>query len=94
VGVNAQAGAIACDDVVILPSSIAMTSSRDTGTPLLDVHTFTRFFTYQLPSDGPFHTNVVQTRFDASKEGFATTQKDLILRLRSSMRSARMDYTG
>ena len=40
IGVAAQAGAISCEDVNVMPDSVSITTSKDTGTPLLDVHTF------------------------------------------------------
>lgn len=67
---------------------------------LLDIHTFTKFFTQQLPNGAPLG-HVVSIRFDPredpSRKGHKDTNQnaqDLVLRLRASLRSARMDDTS
>ena len=66
---------------------------------LLDIHTFTKFFTQQVPYGAPA-AHVVSTRFDPTKDphrgqsGAQQDARDLVLRLRASLRSANMDDTS
>jgi len=82
-----------------------VTEARDHAGNLTDIHVFNRFFTYQVPHDARPTTNVVSTRFKPSqahwrvkdKQGknrevdHSTQDEDLLLRLRSSLNSAKMD---
>jgi len=43
--VSGQAASLHCEDVALLPPEIALAHARDTKASLLDIHTFTRFFT-------------------------------------------------
>lgn len=84
-----------CEDVALLPREMELTHGRDTKSKLLDIHTFTRFFTYQIPKDDQQPMNVVETRFDPTKDGGEEDKKhghhDHVLRLRASLRAASMD---
>jgi hypothetical protein len=88
-----------CDDVSLPARELVLTNARDSGetTKLLDIHTFTRFFTYQLPTPNDSDTNTVKTRFDPRPNHIPTSPgagtNDLVLRLRASLRSADMDQT-
>lgn len=88
-----------CDDVALQPHTLPLTYARDSAdvSELLDIHTFTKFFTYQMPNATEADTNIVQTRFDpragqgAKNQGGQGGRKDLVLRLRASLRAAGMD---
>jgi hypothetical protein len=90
-----------CDDVALQPHTLPLTYARDSAevSELLDIHTFTKFFTYQMPNATEADTNIVQTRFDpragpgAREQGGQSGRKDLVLRLRASLRAAGMDST-
>lgn len=96
--VGAQSTGQHCEDVSFLPAEIQRTFARD-GSGALDIHTFNRFFTYQVTSPS---TAVVQTRIDprnhTREDGVdvRTIQEDpgeMIFRLRASLRSPNMDQT-
>mmetsp|Transcript_21056 Transcript_21056/g.32601 ORF Transcript_21056/g.32601 Transcript_21056/m.32601 type:complete len:348 (+) Transcript_21056:176-1219(+) len=94
--VFAQTGAMQCQDVEILPHDLGLTHSKDAASEHLDIHTFSKFFTYQLPTGVDTKTNFVVTRFDPSNgvhgsHEMANGQRDLVLRLRATLRSADMD---
>jgi len=84
-----------CEDVVLPSRHIALTNARDSkeANKLLDIHTFTKFFTYQLPTPENSDTNMVKTRFDPRPNHSGESGNDLVLRLRASLRSADMDHT-
>ena len=48
-----------CDDVALMPKTIVPTRARDSKDRLLEIHTFQRFFTYQIPTKEDGRTNVV-----------------------------------
>ena len=106
--VSAQTVTQQCKDISILPTELMVTESRDHAGNHTDIHTFNRFFTYQVPHDGRPSTNVVATKFRPAhaawrvkdKQGKARDlqhqpghheEEDLLLRLRSSLNSAKMD---
>lgn len=65
--VMAQEAAMHCDDVALLPRGLAYTVAHDADQTYLDVHTHTKFFTFQIPSDGgDFQRNQVSYRFNAA----------------------------
>jgi hypothetical protein len=90
-----------CDDVALQPHKLPLTYARDSAevSELLDIHTFTKFFTYQMPNATEAETNIVKTRFDpragkgTKDKGGRGGRKDLLLRLRASLRAAGMDST-
>jgi hypothetical protein len=43
--VSGQAAALHCEDVALLPPEVALTHARDMAASMLDIHTFTKFFT-------------------------------------------------
>lgn len=43
---SAQVTVMQCEDVALLPHELTLTHARDTEKELLDMHTFTKFFTY------------------------------------------------
>ena len=57
-----------CDDVALQPRILPLSYARDSAevSGLLDIHTFTKFFTYQMPNATAAETNIVETRFDPS----------------------------
>lgn len=52
VGVSGQASALRCDDVALAQRTLPLTYARDSAenAGLLDIHTYTKFFTYQMPN--------------------------------------------
>lgn len=65
-----------------------VTHAEDEEVGLIDIHTFQRFYTYQLPKENKPVTNQVSTRFSPKGND---NGNDLILRLRATLRSAGMD---
>lgn len=99
---TAQSASQSCQDVVILPYELTVSQARDVETNLIDIHLFQKFFTYQISKDGQQPvTNVITTRFDPSKAHWRLHESnslqpagdDLLLRLRTSFMSSRMDFS-
>jgi len=70
-----------------------LTLAEDEGPGLLDIHTFSRFFTHDFPKgdiEKP-KMNEISTRFAPKNLFDASGNRDLILRLRATLRSANMD---
>ena len=63
---SGQAVTQQCKDIGILPTELTVTEARDADGNLTDIHTFNRFFTYQVPHDARPTANVVATRFAPS----------------------------
>jgi hypothetical protein len=93
--VSGQAAALHCEDVALLPPAIGLTHARDTAASLLDIHTFSKFFTEQVPTGDGHALHVVTTRFDPTSDPArnhdSNQDQDLVLRLRASLHSAHMD---
>jgi len=52
-----------------------VTESRDHAGNYTDIHTFNRFFTYQVPHDAKPATNIVATKFKPSQAHWRVKDK-------------------
>ena len=89
--------AMHCENIALLPHEILITDAMDHKERLMEVHTFQRFFTYQIPTSEDHDMNVVKTRFDptdhhASQLGSISSTNDMVLRLRAQYRTQHADY--